>query len=128
MAVSSFEVILYVADQVQSRVFYRAVLALEPVLDVPGMTEFAVGGATLGLMPERGIKKLLGDAIADPNDAAGIARCELYLRVDNPTEYATRALAAGAQELSPIQLRDWGDEVVYLADPDSHVIAFARKR
>jgi len=123
---TAFEVILYVFDQEKSRDFYNAVLAAEPTLDVPGMTEFAVAGGTLGLMPERGIKKLLGDAINDPATARDVPRCELYLRVDDPNAYASRAKGAGAKELSPLQLRDWGDEVVYLADPDSHVIAFAR--
>ncbi len=32
--------ILYVSDQQVSRDFYAAGLGLEPVLDVPGMTEF----------------------------------------------------------------------------------------
>jgi catechol 2,3-dioxygenase-like lactoylglutathione lyase family enzyme len=32
--------ILYVADPLVSRTFYTAVLGTEPVLDVPGMTEF----------------------------------------------------------------------------------------
>ena len=124
--VHQFEAILYVADQTRSRDFYRVVFGVEPVLDVPGMTEFDVAGASLGLMPVRGIKQLLGDAIKDPVDAQNIPRCELYLRVDDPKVYVTRAIAAGARELNPLQLREWGDEVVYLADPDSHVIAFAR--
>ena len=124
--VSSFEVILYVADQAGSRDFYRAVLGSEPTLDVPGMTEFAIGSAALGLMPERGIKKLMGDAIRDPEFVRDVPRCELYLRVNDPAVYAERAVSAGARMLSPLALRDWGDAVVYLADLDSHVIAFAR--
>jgi catechol 2,3-dioxygenase-like lactoylglutathione lyase family enzyme len=126
MSIQAFEVILYVADQMRSREFYRAVLASEPTLDVPGMTEFAIGDAKLGLMPASGIKKSLGNAIKDPELASNIPRCELYLRVDDPTSYAERAIAAGGRELSSLQARDWGDEVVYFADLDSHVIAFAR--
>lgn len=41
------EFILYVADQARSRDFYRTVLATEPTLDVPGMTEFDLGGCKL---------------------------------------------------------------------------------
>jgi catechol 2,3-dioxygenase-like lactoylglutathione lyase family enzyme len=45
--------ILYVRDQQTSRDFYARTLGLEPVLDVPGMTEFQLtDSAILGLMPE----------------------------------------------------------------------------
>lgn len=125
MSIKAFEVILYVSDQSQSRDFYAEVLGFGPSLDVPGMTEFDIGGAKLGLMPASGIKALLGDAIEGPDLA--VSRCELYLVVDDPIGYAARARSAGATELSAFQLRDWGDEAAYFADPDSHVIAFARK-
>lgn len=126
MPIHHFETILFVSDQTRSREFYQQVLRLEPTLDVHGMTEFAVGGAVLGLMPATGIRRLLGGAIDDPASAE-VPRAELYLSVDDPAAYAARAIAAGAQELSPLQQRDWGDEVVYLLDPDSHIIAFARR-
>lgn len=118
--------ILYVLDQAASAAFYRAVLARAPRLDVPGMTEFEVGGAVLGLMPEAGIKRLLGDALPDPSSARGIPRAELYLLVADPAEHHARALAAGARELSPLGPRDWGHEAAYCFDLDGHVLAFAR--
>ncbi|SRR5581483_3435463 len=121
-----FETILYVENQERSRDFYRAVLGIDPSLDVPGMTEFQIGDAKLGLMPNAGIKKLLGEVIPDPVQGAGIPRCELYLTVNDPMPYLERAISAGATLLSPFQSRDWGDEAVYLSDPDSHVIAIAR--
>jgi len=127
MAIQHFELILYVANQQRSRDFYHVMLGLEPSLDVPGMTEFEIGETKLGLMPSRGIKKLLGDAINDPELANGIPRCELYLNVDDPQAYLQRALDAGATELSPLLLRDWGEEAAYVSDFDSHVIAFAKK-
>lgn len=127
MSFLSFEFILYIRDQVRSRVFYAAVLGIEPTLDVSGMTEFDVCGIKLGLMPAKGIKKLLGDSIRDPDSAHEVTRCELYLTVDDPAAYAKRALMAGARMVDPQTRRDWGDEVVYLADPDNHIIAFARR-
>ena len=36
---TQYEIILYVADQQQSRDFYSAILQKTPALDVPGMTE-----------------------------------------------------------------------------------------
>lgn len=119
--------ILYVHDQKRSTDFYRRVLQIEPTLDVPGMTEFPLGSdSILGLMPEVGIKKLLGSSITDPTQSNGISRAELYLRVTEPAGHYSRALASGAKILSPIQARNWGDEAGYIMDLDGHVIAFAR--
>jgi hypothetical protein len=116
--------VLYVREQRASTVFYRSVLAVEPTLDVPGMTEIPLpGGAILGLMPEAGITRLL--AIVPPR---ADARAELYLMVDEPSEYHARALAAGGRELSALADRDWGHRVAYSSDLDGHVLAFARAR
>lgn len=118
--------ILYVTDQARARDFYAAVLGARPRLDVPGMTEFGLGsGAVLGLMPESGIRRLLGDALPDLSLARGVPRAELYLVVDAPLDVHARALAAGARELSPPLPRDWGVVVGYSLDPDGHVLAVA---
>ena len=119
--------ILYVADQQRARDFYAVALACSPTLDVPGMTEFPLpGGAVLGLMPARGIKKLLGDALPDPAAGAGVPRCELYLLTGDPAAALARALAAGARPLDGVRPRDWGHAAGYCLDPDGHVLAFAR--
>ncbi|MBP8145426.1 VOC family protein [Pseudorhodoferax sp.] len=128
---SAAHFILYVAEPQRSRDFYAAVLAQAPRLEVPGMTEFVLpasgGCAVLGLMPEAGIRRLLGDALPDPALAQGIPRAELYLLLDeDPTPFIERALAAGARRLSALQPRDWGHRAAYLLDPDGHVLAMAQ--
>jgi len=121
-------IILYVADQGKSRDFYAAALNLAPSLDVPGMTEFRLnGGCVLGLMPEKGIKSLLGNKLPDPSLGAGVPRAELYLTVADPASYHARALAAGAMEISPLKPMNWGDTAAYSLDPDAHVLAFAER-
>jgi catechol 2,3-dioxygenase-like lactoylglutathione lyase family enzyme len=118
--------ILYVADQQKSTEFYSKVLDLKPTLNVPGMTEFHLTeGHVLGLMPEAGIKKLLGETLPDPAKGNGIPRVELYIRVENPECYFARSKELGAKELSPILARDWGGRAGYVIDSDGHVIAFA---
>lgn len=118
--------ILFVADQQRSTEFYSSVLGITPSLDVPGMTEFSIGEtAILGLMPEKGIVRLLGGTIADPALARDIPRCELYLVVEDTEQFYKRALAAGGRELSPILLRDWGHNAAYCTDLDGHILAFA---
>lgn len=119
--------IFYVEDQGRGAAFYRAVLELEPRLDVPGMTEFQLGAqSVLGLMPAAGIKRLLGDAIPDATPSS-TPKAEVYLVVDEPALYHTRALEHGARELSALQERPWGDTAAYCADLDGHVLAFASR-
>jgi len=126
--VTGAEVILYVSSQAASRAFYRVALNLEPVLDVPGMTSFALpGGVRLGLMPEGDAAELLGASVPAPETARGVPRAELYLLVDDLAGACGRLRAAGARELSPPSVRPWGDEAAYFADPDGHVVAVAER-
>lgn len=122
------EFILYVKDQDRSRDFYAALLKKEPVLDVPGMTEFLLAdNCKLGLMPEAGIAKILLPATDHPSSGNGIPRCELYLLTNDIESEYSLLKELNAKEISPIADRDWGDSVCYFADPDGHILAFAQK-
>lgn len=115
--------ILYVEDQDASTAFFENVLDADPVLYVPGMTEFRLSEeAVLGIMPVAGIRRLLGGRL--PEIASGV-KAELYVVVEDAGAHHERALAAGARELSPLTPRDWGHVVAYSVDPDGHVLAFA---
>lgn len=119
-------VIFYVASQERSKLFYKSVFEREPLLDVPGMTEFFISEhLLLGLMPESGIATILGDKMPAPQIGNGIPRAELYIFVPNPHAHYERAIANGAKPISELQIRNWGDEVAYCADPDGHILAFA---
>lgn len=121
-------IILYVKDQACSAEFYARVLDCEPSLNVPGMMEFILSETcVLGLMPEAGIKRLLGNKLPDPAHAAGVPCTEIYLRVTNPAVYHRRAIEAGATELSELKDHEWNDRVAYSLDPDGHMLAFAEK-
>jgi catechol 2,3-dioxygenase-like lactoylglutathione lyase family enzyme len=122
-------IILYVLDQQKSRDFYTAVLDLPPILDVPGMTEFKLSeGLLLGLMPEKGIAKIICPAMPEPSEGSGIPRCELYLFVADPGSALNTAVKNGAKFISHEKTRDWGDTAAYCADPDGHIIAFTKKK
>lgn len=121
-----FEFILYCSDQQKSRDFYSKVLDLQPSLDVPGMTEFNLSPELkLGLMPENGIARILGNKTPHPSSSNGIPRCELYIKTKDIQTDFDRAVSAGAEVIDQVYQRDWGDAVGYLADPDGHIIAFA---
>jgi len=122
------ETILYVSNQEESSKFYQKLLRTSPDLDVPGMTEFVISDfCKLGLMPNKGIAKILTDKLPHPDCGNGIPRCELYLYVDNIKFEFENALKSGALLISPISEMDWGDKACYFSDPDGHAIAFAEK-
>ena len=126
MRVDQAYFILYVTDQNRSAAFYRAVLDLDPILDVPGITEFELrSGCILAVMPVPSAKKLLGIEALPLRENA--PREELYLVVDDPDACHQRALDQGSTELSPMEPRDWGHRAAYSMDAEGHVLAFADK-
>ena len=126
---TQLEFILYVSNQEKSRYFYQILLQQKPSLDVSGMTEFTLNDfVKIGLMPNEGIAKIITPKLPHPTSGIGIPRCELYLQVDNIESIFEEAKQAGATEISPITLRDWGDYVGYISDFDGHIIALATKK
>lgn len=122
------ETILYVTDQEASCRFYEQLFRQPADLHVPGMTEFHISAhCKLGLMPNQGIAKILGNQTPHPDTGKGIPRCELYFYVANIQQEFDNAVKSGAQLISPVMDRDWGDKVCYFSDPDGHIIAFAEK-
>lgn len=122
------ETILYVNDQEESRIFYEKLFRTKADLHVPGMTEFIISETSkIGLMPNKGIAKILSNHSPDPDLGIGIPRCELYLYVEEIEMEYQHALSIGAKLINPLADRDWGDKVCYFADPDAHIIAFAKK-
>lgn len=120
-------IILYVKDQQNSKLFYERLLNQTPLLDVPGMTEFKINGEFyLGLMPEEGISKILGESVPHPKLGNGIPRCELYLYFDNIEKRYSRLSEFGGKQICPSEKRPWGDTVAYGTDPDGHIIALAK--
>lgn len=118
--------ILFVADQDRSTRFYADVLDMKPRLWVAGMTEFDVGAdAVLGLMPHTGIRRLLGNALPEAPASGSGPTSELYIHVAAPDVHLQRALAAGAELVSPCAPRDWGDTAGYCLDLDGHLLVFA---
>lgn len=126
--IQAIEIILYVNNQQASADFYTKLFRQNPALSVPGITEFELAGnCKLGLMPNKGIAKILAGKTPHPDEGNGIPRCELYFHVDNVEQEFENAIKVGAKLISPIENRDWGDRVCYFSDIDGHIIAFAEK-
>lgn len=123
-----FQFIIYAADQKKSTDFYRRLLLKEPILEVPGMTEFELASSLkLGIMPENGIAKIIAEKTQHPANGSGIPRCEIYLLLEDLQPYYERAKELGAVLVNDIAVRDWGHKVCYFSDPDGHIVAFAEE-
>lgn len=121
-------IILYVEDQQRSTEFYETIFRTKATLNVPGMTEFEIHNSlTMGLMPNDGMAKILKDKTPHPKTGTGIPRCELYLYVEDIKEELENISKLNIELISKLQERNWGDEALYFADPDGHIIAFAKK-
>lgn len=119
-------IILAVRDLERSLEFYREVFAWPQCVDVPVYAEFELpGGLRLGLYEREGFGRNTGQV---PFAAAEgeLAATEIYFHTEDLHALIARLESAGARPLSPLALRDWGDEAAYFADPDGNVIVAAR--
>jgi len=92
------ETILYVNNQEASSEFYQKIFRKNPDLNVSGMTEFKLSeNCKLGLMPNKGIAKILADKTPHPDEGNGIPRCALYLHIENIQFEFDNAMKSGAK-------------------------------
>ena len=127
MSDRTVEIILYVRSQDSARDFYSAVLDQKPDLDDSGILEYLLNeGVCLAIMPIADVAPMFAPMGLDPSSGIGIPRGEVYLRVKDPEAYLERLVAAGGTLISPVAPTDWGEDVGYGADPDGHILTFAR--
>jgi len=97
-----------------SRVFYEAVLGIEVDATVPSRLYFHCGDVIVALIDHsvegRGPFHPLPD--------------NLYFATNELDAVFTRAQAAGAAIVSPIEPRAWGERSFYCLDPDGHELCF----
>lgn len=119
-------IILAVRDLERSLAFYRQVFDWRQTVDAPGYAEFELpSGLRVGLYSREGFARNVGQT-PWPVPPAELTSSELYFIDDDPASLSIRLQKAGARELSPLALRDWGDEAAYYADPDGNIIVAAR--
>lgn len=128
MKINKSHIILFVENQELSTVFYEKLFEKKADLNVKGMTEFDLNSElTVGLMPIAGINKIMNNKLQSPSLAKNVAKCELYLLVDNFENVYSRLINSGVRLISEAEPRDWGHTVAYFSDLDSNIIAIAHK-
>jgi len=119
--------ILAVRDLEEAVRFYREAFGWEQTVAAPVYAEFTLpDGMRFGLYEREAFARNVG-ALPDQTPAGSISSTELYFYADQPHETLASLRGAGARELSPWSIRDWGDEAAYFADPDGNVLVIARE-
>lgn len=108
--------------------FYQAAFDWERTVETPVYVEFALpDGQRIGVYQREAVGRNTRQVPAAIPDGM-LAPVELYFHADDLDGAITRLVAAGAHTLSPLALRDWGDEAAYFADPAGNVVVIARPR
>jgi catechol 2,3-dioxygenase-like lactoylglutathione lyase family enzyme len=119
------------SDLMQSVRFYAEAFGWSTVVDTPVYVEFLLpGDQRLGLYERRAFA--LNTGLAPTGIQHGqLSGTELYFYTHGTDDLLVsirRLEAVNAQLLSRLQLRSWGDDAAYFADPDGNVIVLARTR
>ena len=119
--------ILAVDDLARAKRFYSEAFGWPRSVDDPVYAEFAIpGGMRLGVYERVGFGRNTGQTPARI-PTGELSPTELYFYVDDLPSAITRMKNAGARELSPLAVRDWGDTAAYFADADGNVLVLARQ-
>jgi uncharacterized glyoxalase superfamily protein PhnB len=119
--------ILAVRDVEAATRFYRRAFGWSQTVGVRVYSELELpGGMRLGLYERNAFGRNTGQ-VPSGIEPGEIAPTEIYLYTDAIEEVIASLSAAGARELSPLALRDWGDEAAYFADLDGNVLVLARR-
>ena len=103
------------ASQIErSRAFYENVLALSADDTVPSRLYFHCGDVIMALI----------DWGAEGRGPFRATPADLYFATADLNAAHERAAAAGARELSPTEVRSWGERSFYCLDPDGNRLCF----
>ena len=113
----AFRIAVPVSDLASARAFFQHVLQIEADDTVPSRLYFHCGGF---------IVAVIDWAVENHGDPAPVCPLpdDLYFATDDLDATFTRAVEAGAEISSPIEVRPWGERSFYCAGPDGHPLCF----
>lgn len=119
--------ILAVKDLTQAAKFYTQAFGWNQTVAVPVYAEFELpDGMRLGLYERESFGINTGQVPFEIPDGA-LTGTELYFYSDDLEGDIEKLLKAGAQQLSALEPKNWGDDAAYFADPAGNVIVLARR-
>ncbi len=117
MTMRAFRIAVPTSNLEQSRVFYESVLGIKADDTVPSRLYLHCGGF---------IVALIDWAVENHGDPSPVRPLpdNLYFATDDLDTALDRAVAAGANVVSPIETKPWGERSFYCTDPDGHPLCF----
>lgn len=109
-----FRIAIPVSDIDHSRAFYEKVLALVADDTVPSRLYFHCGEVIVAVIDW----EIESDRPFHPTPD------DLYFATDQLDAVRVRAEAAGAHDVSPVEVRPWGERSFYCLDPDGNRLCF----
>lgn len=120
-------IILAVPDIAFAARFYEAAFGWEISVREAHYVEFVLpNGTRLGFYEREGFA-LHTAQVPLPVPGGQLAPLELYFHADDVDRAVAKLRDAGARQLAPLQLKEWGDEAAYFADPFGNVLVIARR-
>lgn len=116
--------ILYVSDVTKSIQFYEKAFGLERKFITPqhDYAELITGETTLSFASRELADSNLPEGFIEANLQAKPFGIEVGFVTDEIEEVLEKAITAGATVVSPLTSKPWGQQVVYLRDPDGFLI------
>jgi uncharacterized glyoxalase superfamily protein PhnB len=112
-----FRIAIHASRVDAARAFYESVLGIRADDTVPSRIYFHCGEVILAVLdrrPEHGVPlRTTADS--------------LYLATGELDAVHTRALAAGARDVSPVEVQPWGERSFYCLDLDGNQLCFVDK-
>ncbi len=112
----AFRIAVPASDLDRSRAFYERVLGMEADGTVPSRLYLHCGDVIVALVDRS------ADVRVPPLPD------HLYFATGELESVFDRAVAAGAEITSPIEVRPWGERSFYCTDPDGHPLCFVDDR
>jgi predicted enzyme related to lactoylglutathione lyase len=118
--------VLAVRDLKKSASFYNAVFNWSIETELPVVVMYKLPGGNSLMLYQREAFATNINQMPELLPDGSISGTELYFHVDDLEGMIGRLRETGAQELSELAPRAWGDEAAYFADPDGNVLAVGR--
>jgi catechol 2,3-dioxygenase-like lactoylglutathione lyase family enzyme len=116
---------LFVEDLGETKAWYSAVFAKQPLFEDPNSVVFDLGNAVVNLLHVSAVPDLIAPAAAARRtDGSGVV---FTLEVDDVDAMAAEIQSRGATLLNGPVDRPWGIRTASFSDPDGHIWEIARK-
>lgn len=119
--------VLAVENLKRARDFYKEVFNFEIEIDVPVAVQFKLpNGHDLMLYQKENFAENTGK-MTESVSKGKTSGTELYFHVSDIESITIKLEQLGANKLSSLAIKPWGDEVAYYSDFDGNVLAIGKK-